>query len=83
MPKLSLTRDQRRMLCKKYKILDTAPGPFFSDYITYLQQRIAQDFGLGYSEYPYIISDVGNRPSDYWGVVDGTDEQINWFLLHL
>jgi hypothetical protein len=45
MPKLSLTYDQRRMLCKKYNIIDTAPGLLFSGYITYLQHQLRRILG--------------------------------------
>ena len=47
------------------------------------QLEAKRQFSVEYDEYPTWIDSELSRPPNYFGAIIGTDENINWLLLHI
>lgn len=50
--------------------------------INHITEQLRTNYRLTYSEYESIFGGA-DRPDNYWGQLTGTEEDINWLLLHL
>ncbi len=74
-----LTMQQRERLMQ---LLHTPATRKFTRIDDMTKQAAAQ-FNVTYAEHPVYVAEDMPKPLDYFGSISGTEENINWLLLHL